>query len=191
MRRRLPHGPLVRTATGTPLFPNVTGSQELHCYWSYTSPRTHRPVAWLVPSPCLRFPHGTQAVRSLPLPAEKEAPASHQTITVTFLPKLACVSACQPLLPRPTVSHRQPIATPDQRLWPLLLKLLRLARCLPHPPPHDRLLRREAVRVIGAKPAPSVKETRPKLPPQVLSPAWRATRTLTWSLKGWLRQRPL
>ena len=32
LRRRLPHGPLVRTATGTPLYPIVTGSQELHCY---------------------------------------------------------------------------------------------------------------------------------------------------------------
>ena len=91
-RRRLPHGPQVRTASGTPIFPIVTGSQERHCYRSYTSARTHRPVAWLVPlqaGPCLRFPRATQTVRSLPLPTEGNAPVVHQGITVTLLPKLA------------------------------------------------------------------------------------------------------
>ena len=62
-RRRLPHGAQQFGPDGSPVYPKVTGSDALHCFWCYTSAHTCRPIAWLLPVKaglCLRFQRNTQ-----------------------------------------------------------------------------------------------------------------------------------
>ena len=90
-------------APGSPIFAPAQWRRVLLCWLTPTCIRRARlddaslflvPVVlnadFLVPEtgPCVRFPRGMQAVRSLPLPTEG-ASVSHQGITVTLLPKLA------------------------------------------------------------------------------------------------------
>ena len=92
-RRRLPHHDAQQLAPdGSPVYPKVTGSQALHCYWCYTSAHTCRPIAWLLPVKaglCLRFQRNTQRVLRLILPTSGTAPLEQDGFTVELLPKLA------------------------------------------------------------------------------------------------------
>ena len=92
-RRRLPHdeGPAL-APDGSPVYPKVTGSQALHCFWCYTSAHTCRPIAWLLPSKAglrLRFRRNTQRVLRLTLPTTGTAPLEQDGFIVELLPKLA------------------------------------------------------------------------------------------------------
>ena len=82
---------------GSPVYPKVTGSQALHCFWRYTSAHTCRPVAWLLPvraGLCLRFRRNTQRVLRLILPTSGTAPLERDGFTVELLPKLAFFTLC-------------------------------------------------------------------------------------------------
>ena len=77
---------------GSPVYPEVTGSQALHCFWCYSSAHTCRPVAWLLPVKaglCLHFQRNTQRVHRLILPTSGTAPLERDGFTVELLPKLA------------------------------------------------------------------------------------------------------
>ena len=91
-RRRLPHGEQQFAPDGSPVYPKVTQSQALHCFWCYTSAHTCRPVAWLLPVKaglCLRFRRNTQRVLRLILPTSGTDPLEQDGFTVELLPKLA------------------------------------------------------------------------------------------------------
>ena len=74
-----------------PVYPRVTGSEALYCFWCYTSAHTCRPVAWLLPRRhglCLRFRRNTQRVLRLVLPRDGTAPLEQDDFLVELLPKL-------------------------------------------------------------------------------------------------------
>ena len=91
-RRRLPHGAQQFAPDGSPVYPKVTGSDALHCFWCYTSAHTCRPIAWLLPVKtglCPRFRRNTQRVLRLILPTSGTDPLEQDGFMVELLPKLA------------------------------------------------------------------------------------------------------
>ena len=89
-RGRLPHAEgQVLAPDGSPVYPRLTGSKALYCFWCYISAHTRRPIAWLLPAGdglCLRFRRNTLRLR---LPSTGTAPLEQDGFVVELLPKPA------------------------------------------------------------------------------------------------------